>query len=122
MWFDVKAALAEIESGMMPGTGEAVPMHRQPAPRVAHVARVARPPVSETEKLGPTRPDGLSPDASALLDFLRREGPHTYGVAARELGIGATRAWQAEARLRAAGLVRYNDQGRTCAAKEGGAS
>jgi hypothetical protein len=92
---------------------------QQTPPRVA---RVARPPVSEAEKQLPTLPNGLPPDAAALLDFLRREGPHTYGAAARELGIGATRAWQAEARLRAAGLVRYNDQGRTCAAKEGGAS
>lgn len=118
MWFDVNAAMAEIEKGAPATKGEAVPVYRQ-APHVAHVARVARPPVSEPEKRMPLRADGLHPDAGALLDFLRREGPHTYGVAARELGIGATRAWQAEARLRAAGLVRYNEHGRTCAAKEG---
>lgn len=120
MWFDVKAAMAEIEKGAPATKGEAVPVYRQAPPGVAHVARVARPPVSKPEKPHHIRPDGLPADAGALLDFLRREGPHTYGVAAREIGIGATRAWQAEARLRAAGLVLYNDEGRTCAAKEGG--
>ena len=56
--------------------------------------------------------DGLHPDARALLDLLRREGPQTYGAAASRLGWGATRAWQAEARLRAAGLVRHGEHGR----------
>jgi hypothetical protein len=87
---------------------------QQTPPRVA---RVARPPVSEAEKQLPTLPNGLPPDAAALL-----EGPHTYGAAARELGIGATRAWQAAAILLAAGLVQYNEKGRTCAAKDGGES
>ena len=51
-------------------------------------------------------------DATELLDFLRSHGPHSYGAAASALGWGATRAWQAEARLRAAGMVRHDDLGR----------
>lgn len=62
--------------------------------------------------LPPPRADGLDPDTGALLDLLRERGPRTYGVAARELGIGATRAWVAEARLRALGCVRHDEQGR----------
>jgi hypothetical protein len=49
--------------------------------------------------------DGPDADAGAYLDFLRLRGPATCGAAAAALGWGATRAWQAEARLRAAGLV-----------------
>jgi hypothetical protein len=51
------------------------------------------------------RADGLDADAGALLDFLRQHGPTSYGAAASSLGWGCTRAWQAEARLRAAGMV-----------------
>ena len=54
----------------------------------------------------------VAPDAAALFDFLVHEEPHTYGAAASRLGWGATRAWQAEARLRAAGLVRLDKLGR----------
>jgi hypothetical protein len=54
---------------------------------------------------GAPRADGLDADAAAYLDFLRLHGPATYGAAASSLGWGATRAWQAEAALRAAGLV-----------------
>lgn len=56
--------------------------------------------------------DGLHPDDCALLDFLHREGPHTYGAAATALGWGATRAWQTVARLGAAGLLQYGMHGR----------
>lgn len=38
------------------------------------------------------------------------------------LGWGATRTWQAEARLRAAGLVRLDGMGRACLAALGGPS
>lgn len=60
----------------------------------------------------PTPTDGLKLDADAYLDFLRRHGPATYGVMASAMGWGATRAWQAEARLRATGLVRMGELGR----------
>ena len=61
---------------------------------------------------GPPPADGLAPDASAYLAHLRLHGPATYGAMARELGWGATRAWQAEARLRAAGLVTMGPLGK----------
>ena len=54
---------------------------------------------------------GSHPDAVALADALRLHGPLTDGAAASRLGWGATRAWQAEARLRAAGLVRFDHLG-----------
>lgn len=60
----------------------------------------------------PARADGLEPDASAYLDWLRLHGPATYGAMAAALGWGMTRAWRAEAKLRAAGLVVYRE-GRT---------
>ena len=47
---------------------------------------------------------GFEPDLVALLGLLAREGPHTYGAAAVALGIGATRAWRAEAELRGSGI------------------
>jgi hypothetical protein len=53
----------------------------------------------------PDRADGLEADAGAYLDRLRIFGPATYGAMATAMGWGATRAWQAEAKLRALGLV-----------------
>jgi len=44
--------------------------------------------------------------------MLHRSGPQTYGEMASILGWGGTRAWQTEARLRAAGLVRYGALGK----------
>jgi hypothetical protein len=57
----------------------------------------------------PVRADGLEPDAGAYLDRLRVHGPATYGAMATAMGWGATRAWQAEAKLRALGLVRMGE-------------
>jgi len=115
MWLDVRAKLAEIE-GRPPATSWA-----EPAPRVAEVASVATPPRSKSEPMPPARADGLDPDAGAYLDRLRLDGPATYGAMASTLGWGATRAWRAEAKLRAAGLVRMGEQGRAVpvAAKNG---
>src|SRR5690554_6627883 len=78
-----------------------------PAPRVASVAT---PP--ELKPAPPAQADGLDPDAGAYLDRLRLHGPATYGAMAATLGWGATRAWQAEAKLRAAGLVHIGELGR----------
>ena len=130
MWFDAHAKLAEIE-GQPPATpattattatqapdARAVsqasqvsqpPETRNPASHVANVASVATPPCSESRPLLPARDDGLDADAGAYLDRLRLHGPATYGAMASTLGWGATRAWQAEAKLRAAGLVLYRD-------------
>lgn len=50
---------------------------------------------------------GLYPDAAALLDHLRKNGPATHLEAAAVLGWQAMRAWRAEDRLCRAGLVHY---------------
>ena len=55
------------------------------------------------------RADGLDPDAGAYLDRLRLHGPATYGAMASDLRWGATRAWRAEAKLRALGLIAYRE-------------
>ena len=52
------------------------------------------------------------PDTRAYIDHLMQHGPATVGAAGSALGWGATRAWQAEARLRAAGLVVLGPLGR----------
>ncbi len=61
-------------------------------------------------------------DAHTLAETLCRHGPLSYGAAATRLGWGVTRGWQAEARLRAAGLVRLDGLGRACLAALGGPS
>ncbi|MDZ4068338.1 MAG: hypothetical protein U1E06_16045 [Tabrizicola sp.] len=71
--------------------------------------------LSEEGTLSPEpkdRTDGLEPDAGAYLDRLRIFGPATYGAMATAMGWGATRAWRAEAKLRALGLVRLGEFGR----------
>ena len=109
MWLDVRAKLAEIE-GQPPAT-TATPATKQadPAPRVAEVASVATPPRPKSQPAPPARADGLDPDAGGYLDRLRLRGPATYGAMASAMGWGATRAWRAEAKLRAAGLVMYRE-------------
>lgn len=57
--------------------------------------------------VGPERSDTL-----ALHALLRERGPMTYGMATSALGWGATRAWQAEAALRASGHLIFDRQGR----------
>jgi hypothetical protein len=63
----------------------------------------------------PLRADGLEPDAGAYLDRLRLHGPATYGAMASALGWGGTRAWQAEARLRATGQASIDKSGKAVA-------
>ena len=127
MWLDVRAKLAEIE-GRPPATLATTatqapaarpasqmsqvsqrPEARKPPSRVATVASVATPPPAKPQPAPPARADGLDPDAGAYLDLLREAGPQTYGAAASTLSWGATRAWRAEAKLRAAGLVVYRE-------------
>lgn len=108
MWFDARKALAEIVGGdTPPATIATTATNLGPAkPRVAGVASVAAPktlnPVSHREA-----------DAVQLAALLFQSGPLTYGAAASALGWGATRAWQAEAHLRAAGRVTFDALGRT---------
>lgn len=123
MWFDARAKLAEI-AGQHPVTSATTatqapaaspvsqvsrvsqaPEARKPVFRAATVAGVATPPRSKLQPRSPVRADGLDPDAGAYLDRLRLHGPASYGAMASSLGWGATRAWQAEARLREAGLA-----------------
>lgn len=59
----------------------------------------------------------LAADPRALFELLAREGPHTYGAAALALGIGATRAWVAEAELRRVGRIRFGPLGRAIIVK-----
>ena len=127
MWLDVRAKLAEIE-GRSPATiatpatkqadpaprvaevaSVATPLRSKPALRVAEVADVATPPRPKSQPAPPARADGLEPDAGAYLDRLRFHGPATYGAMASAMGWGMTRAWRAEAKLRAAGLVAYRE-------------
>lgn len=63
--------------------------------------------LSGGESADPARAAGLDQDARTYLDRLRLHGPASYGAMATTLGWGATRAWRAEAKLRAAGLVMY---------------
>ena len=114
MWFDAQSALAEIQAGGKPGFDRAPRATRatcatrtpEMQPGVAHVAHVARPRGSNPE-ITP-----CASDAETYLAMLHRSGPQTCGAAGSILGWGATRAWKAEARLRAAGLVRYGDLGK----------
>jgi len=127
MWFDARAKLAEI-AGNPPATSATSatqapaappvsqvsqvsqpPEAQKPALRVASVASVATPPRVKSEPAPPARADGLGPDAGAYIDRLRLHGAATYGAMASAMGWGATRAWQAEAKLRAAGLVLYRE-------------
>ena len=127
MWFDARAKLAEIE-GRTPATiatpatmradpaprvaevaSVATPLRSKPAFHVAEVAEIATPPRPKSQPAPPARADGLEPDAGAYLDRLRVHGPATYGAMGAALGWGMTRAWRAEAKLRAAGLVVYRE-------------
>jgi hypothetical protein len=115
MWFDPDAKLSEIEVGStaIPAT-LAIPL--LPNSGIAEIAvqspsnRVSCCPVAPT--LIDQRSDGLSPDKGAYLNYLRIHGPATYGAMATAMGWGATRAWRAEAQLRALGLVRLGEFGR----------
>jgi len=111
MWFDAYAALAEIErEGAAdlppPPCAQSLTCPPEAAPRVAQVARVARPPAQKLEIAY------SASDPETLLDLLRCEGPQTYGAAATALGWGASRAWRAEASLKAAGLVLHGLHGK----------
>jgi hypothetical protein len=130
MWFDARAKLSEI-AGEPPATSATTATTAPAAPPVSQLSQVSQPPEalppafsvatvatvatprrSISRPTPPARADGLDPDAGAYLDRLRLHGPATYGAMASAMGWGATRAWQAEAKLRAAGLVRMGELGR----------
>lgn len=127
MWFDAYAALKQLGGGDVPPP--------DPVPHVAQVAHVARPHPSKSGaavgslRAGPNAHAGASEvsnlhkradphapplpsDPSTFLAALTLQGPMTYGAAAVALGWGATRAWQAEARLVAEGRATLTREGR----------
>lgn len=123
MWFDVRRALAEIKAeaeGISPAATIATSATQQgeAQARVAIVASVAGqagriPQLAEAQApVASATPSSRAPDPEAYARHLRDNGPSTYGAAAAELGWGATRAWQAEARLRAAGRIRFDHLGK----------
>jgi hypothetical protein len=133
MWFDPYAKLAEIAGQSLAAVAAQAPQaqavsqksrlsQRSEAPQAQAVSQKSR--LSQRSEAParnprpPARADGLDPDAGAYLDRLRLHGPMTQGVAARAFCWGATRAWRAEATLRAAGAVTFDGCGRAVAAKE----
>lgn len=80
MWFDVGAHCRKSR--------------RDASPSLTLVARVARP-LCPNRKLHQAGAKCLHLILGRFTVFLGREGPHTFGVHARELGIEATRVWQA---------------------------
>ena len=65
-----------------------------------------------SEKREQVRAGDMCPDAGAYLDRLQLHGPATYGAMASAMGWGATRAWRAEAKLRALALISIGELGR----------
>lgn len=106
--FDAYAVLAEIETRQHSGANSA--NLANPAPSPAPISRISK--ISRAQLSKPT----LS-DPERYLAHLREIGPTTYGAAASALGWGATRAWQAEARLGAGGKIRIGTDGRAYLSK-----
>lgn len=98
--FEERAAIREHDGGQARAEAEAE------AAALAEVATVAGMAPEALQALW-----AAHPDARAYLAMLTCDGPLTYGAAASLLGWGATRAWQAEARLRAARLVTMGRHG-----------
>lgn len=120
MWFDARAKLAEI-AGEPPATLATIATQTPAAPQMSRLSQVSQPPRPQKQAFlvasaemplsAQARADGLSPDAGQYLDRLCLHGPATYGATATAMGWGATRAWRAEAELRALGLVRLGLNG-----------
>ena len=121
MWFDVTAAVMHLNEGKNCTLLSKVTESNAPNlsgvteindREVAKIAEVAGLPAQNSKTINVARTHGLDADAGKYLDFLHLHGPATYGAGAVALGWGATRAWQAEAQLIAAGLVRYDSLGK----------
>lgn len=109
MWFDVKAAFAEIEP--VPLATVATPATKQV--HVAKVASVAMPPAPERESRVAIVADvATSSDPERYLAHVRENGAATYSAVAMTLGWGASRAWLSEARLLADGKILIGGDGR----------
>ena len=97
--FEERAAIREADGGQAREVAE--------AGALAEVAQAAGMAPEALQRLW-----AAHPDARAYLAHLTQHGPATVGAVGSALGWGATRAWQAEARLRAAGLVTMGPLGR----------
>ena len=102
--YEERAAIREFDGGQT-----------RPEAEVAALAEVARVAGMSPEAL--RRLWAAHPDARAYLAHLTLHGPATVGAAGSALGWGATRAWLAEARLRAAGQIMMGPQGVAVPAK-----
>ena len=116
MWFDVTAAVTHLQQGKN-GTLLSV-MTESNISKIAEIAEIAGQRPQNLKLTSIARTDGLDADAGEYLDFLHLYGPATYGAAAVALGWGATRAWQAETQLMAAGLVQYDSLGKAAIAPD----
>ncbi len=94
MWFDVQAALAEIEGAPRVTTAA------EPPPRVAHVAHVARP----QALIFGNAPRAGQEAVTAILDAIRG-GKRRPGPIATATGRGVTVTYQLLDRLIAEGRV-----------------
>ena len=114
MWFDAQAALAEINAGKK---RQFAPPPSATTATTATISPAGNQSVAEVAVVAVPRPQMLefTPSASGpeiYLNYMRANGPASYGAAAVALGWGATLAWQVEAQLRAAGLLRYDNLGK----------
>ncbi|MEM9061656.1 MAG: hypothetical protein AAGD13_14440 [Pseudomonadota bacterium] len=105
--FDPYAELAKIQNQTPTPAIVATPA-TELRPLVETVASVAGIAGSgrECEKLATSASDSATPtpdDPEAYLAYIREHGITTYGVVAMGLRWAASRAWQAEAKLRASG-------------------
>ena len=103
MWFDVQAALAEIESAPRATTATTA---AKPPPHVAHVAHVARPPALKSENAYRAGQDAKA----AILDAIRG-GKRRPGPIATATGRGVTVTYQLLDRLIAGGSVAQAREG-----------
>lgn len=102
----LQAALKASEGGTKPTK----PTEPQPDPVLSVKSVLSG--GGSTDGAPPAHAHVLDPDAAALLEHIHAHGPTTYGAVSLALRWGASRAWRAEAVLRARGLVRLGAQGR----------
>ena len=85
MWFDVSAAVVQLQAA-----GDNAPavirVTENNAAKIAEIAEVAAPCPQILKPTSIARTDGLDANAGEYLDFLRLHGPSTYGASATALG------------------------------------
>mgnify|MGYP001793553876 CR=1 FL=1 len=114
--FDPYAELAKIQNQTPTPAIVATPAteQRPPVETVATVAGIAGS-GRENENLAAPASDSATPapdDPETYLAYVREHGITTYGVVAMGLRWAASRAWQAEAKLRASRRIKIDDRGR----------